>query len=78
MYFNPNDERAMFCLMRTTGRFNKTYPGENNDGEKIKIHISENNIIVDTYQENGWIRRNVYTKDKKKIIREEMLLERWK
>ena len=78
MNFNPNDERAMFCLMKEYGDFNKSYSGQNQNGEDIRIHIARDNIIVDTYQENGWVRRNVYTKDKQSIIREEMFPERWK
>ena len=44
------------------GHGNSQFPffGENEDGERIEIHIAEDSIIYKTYQKNGWIRVNYF------------------
>ena len=37
--------------------------GENQHGEFISIAIWPDNIILTTYQDNGWIRKNYYWRD---------------
>lgn len=37
--------------------------GVNEDGEKVIISIDEESAIVETLQDNDWIRVNIYCKD---------------
>lgn len=39
---------------------NTTFSGNNENGEKVELHVSENGIILKTYQENGYVRVNYY------------------
>lgn len=44
---------------------NSEFPffGENEDGEKVELHVAESGIILKTYQNNGWLRANYYDAD---------------
>lgn len=36
------------------------FSGINEQGEKTLMSISASGIVVDTYQSNGWVRKNYY------------------
>lgn len=36
------------------------FSGINEDGEETLMSISASGIVVDTYQSNGWVRKNYY------------------
>ena len=62
--FNPNDWDGMLNLMSRANEFDYDLSGKNENGEPITISISEDNLSVRTYQRNGWIRKNVFWKDR--------------
>lgn len=72
---DPNDWDGMLALMERADEFHIPYMGNNNEGELIQIKISHDNISVDTYQQNGRIRRNIYYKDH---TSEELFEGRWR
>lgn len=37
--------------------------GENTDGEKVHVSVNEDNLTVETFQHNGWLRTNIYYDD---------------
>lgn len=47
-------------LMRLYGNSDMPYSGVNSDGETVHITISPDEIILHTYQSNGWCRVNYY------------------
>ena len=68
----PNSEAAKITttagrvhLIREYGRDSFPYVGVNEDGEKVHISISTTGIVVQTYQDNGWVRVNYYGVDGK-------------
>jgi hypothetical protein len=48
------------AVMDQHGDSPEPFYGENQDGEKIAIHVAHNGIVLVTYQHNGWIRNNYY------------------
>jgi len=50
-------------LMQEFGKSTTPFTGINEDGENITLHIAEESIIVETYQNNGWVRKNYYDAD---------------
>lgn len=58
--FNPNDTQSMNELMEKYGDSNTMKFGVNELGEDIAISIHKDKIVVATYQNNGWARRNTY------------------
>ncbi|PAV40010.1 hypothetical protein CJ260_00800 [Megasphaera sp. ASD88] len=74
---DPTDYDGLLEIMEKFGDSKYIYTGHNENNEEVNIHVSHDSIIVDTYQENGWLRRNVYTNDDGDIIKEEMYPERW-
>lgn len=59
--FDPQDWEGMRKLMEQYGDSDVPYEGVNEQGETILISIGKESITVRTYQNNGWIRRDVYT-----------------
>lgn len=47
-------------LMREYGNYPDMLIGINSNGERTAISINPDNIVVTTYQDNGWIRENYY------------------
>jgi hypothetical protein len=47
-------------LMREYGDFPDMLFGTNSLGERTAISINTDNIVVVTYQSNGYIRKNIY------------------
>lgn len=79
---NLADDEVILSLVeeykgRTT--FDKTFAGKNENGEMVIFHIEDEGVLVETYQENGWVRMNHYLIDEDfGIIREEYFNGRWK
>lgn len=54
---------AMRALMATAEKYPEIMTAQNADGEKVLAAIKTDHIIMDTTQENGWIRRNILWHD---------------
>lgn len=67
----PNELSAQFDttegrrkLVELYGDSDTMFSGENADGETVMVSIdTENGIVLNTYQHNGWVRVNYYNKD---------------
>ena len=66
----PNELSARFGeievrrqLMKEYGDSTTDFIGENEDGETVSMAIYTDKIIVTTYQNNHWIRKDYYDKD---------------
>lgn len=57
---NPSSLEEMQELMDKYGNSDSSYFGENESGEMVEISIFHDKIIVSTYQENDFIRKNIY------------------
>lgn len=58
--FDPHDWKGMKELCKRHEEFTVPCVGENEDGEHVWISVNKDNITVQTFQHNGWIRENVY------------------
>ena len=54
---NPEIRRRM---MAEFGESKTAYSGVNADGETVLLSIASDSIIVQTHQNNGWVRVNEY------------------
>lgn len=61
--FNPHDLQSMITLMDAHGDSDTMLPGVNENGETVHISIFRDKIVVVTFQNNGWERKNVYYRD---------------
>ena len=59
--FDSHDLVGMRKLMDTYGDLDYALFGTNEDGEDVQISINHDSIVVETYQDNGWIRKNYYS-----------------
>ena len=73
--FDPQDHEGLCRLMDRASEFRGLMRGINDDGETIHIMIYADKVTVDTFQENGWIRRNTYWRD---WSQEETFEGKWK
>lgn len=73
--FDPHDLDAMRALMDQYGAQNAVFAGPNEHGEETTMSITRNNIMCETLQHNGWVRRNIYWRDGSS---EEAFDGRWK
>ena len=71
---DPSDLDGMRKLMDEHGDSKFPFSGTNEDMEQVSISIAKDRIDVVTYQDNGWIRRNVYWRDG---TREELFEGKW-
>ena len=63
-YFDSNNPGLLRELIKEHGSSNTMFFGANSEGEKMTISIdTEQGIITNTYQNNGWVRVNYYTVD---------------
>ena len=74
MYINFNSYAELIELMNNEKKYPMVLLGENVNGEDTLIDIESDFIEVETYQKNGWIRRNVYWRD---MTVEELYDGRW-
>lgn len=62
----PNEDVACFkdpdCKVRLMRKYGHCAPfiGTNAEGEKVILSIAPDSIVLETYQSNGWIRKNYY------------------
>lgn len=61
--FDSTDWEGMLDLMKKHGNSELPFVGQNEDGESVEISICTDNISVRTFQNNGWVRLNVYHDD---------------
>lgn len=60
---DPYDYAGMLDLMKRHNEFDVPWDGKNKDGEHIQISVNKDNITVETFQNNGWTRENIYWND---------------
>ena len=61
--FNPADLEGMIKLMEEYGDSETAKFGNNEFGENVSISIFNDKIVTVTYQNNGWVRKNIYYSD---------------
>ncbi len=61
--FDSSDLEGMRKLMDEYGCSEVPFAGTNEEMEDILISICKERIDVVTYQNNGWIRKNIYWRD---------------
>lgn len=61
--FDPADFNGMIALMDEYGDSKYSFFGKNEDGERVRISIHHDMIVVETYQFNDWTRINRYYRD---------------
>lgn len=61
--FNPHDLEGMVRLMDKYADSEFPFEGKNENGETVLISINKNNIAVETFQANEWVRINTYWRD---------------
>ena len=54
------DSKKLVNCMAEYGNSKTSFSGKNENGETVFVHVASDNIIIDTYQSNGWVRRNFY------------------
>ena len=60
---NPSDWERMLKLMDEYGDEPLPFHGKNEYDEPIIISVNPDNITTQTFQDNGWIRTNIYNRD---------------
>lgn len=61
--FDSTDLDGMRQIMEKYGDSKTAFFGTNGEEETILISVFHDKIVVDTYQSNGWLRKNVYDYD---------------
>jgi len=69
-----NDLDHLIEIMDTYHDSSEPFYGNNTQGEDIQLSIFQNLIVLVTYQDNHWIRKNYYHRDG---TIEEMFDGRW-
>lgn len=63
-YFDGASPELLRQLIKDHGKSGTMFTGTNSEGEMMTISISsEEGIITNTYQNNGWVRVNYYDVD---------------
>lgn len=60
---DPTDLEGMRKLMEEHGDSETAKFGRNELDEVVSISIFKDKIVVVTYQDNGWVRKNIYHYD---------------
>ena len=63
IHLDPTDFEGMLKLMDDYGDSKTMFPGTNEGGEDVHISIFPDKIVTETFQHNGWIRKNIYYRD---------------
>ena len=65
LQIDPNDFKGMEALMERANepQFEMPWSGINDEGEHTLTSVNNDNITVQTFQNNGWMRENIYWKD---------------
>ena len=58
-----NNDTQLRELMEEYGDSTQMFFGKTEDGEDQQISINSDCIVVDTFQRNHWVRRNIYWDD---------------
>lgn len=58
--FDPHDWDGITELCKRHAEFDVPWSGHNEAGDEVLISVNEDNITVETFQSNGWIRENIY------------------
>lgn len=61
--FDNTDYEGMIQLMEEYGDSEHAFTGETDYGEMIIISINPDNIVTEVFQDNGWVREEVYSID---------------
>lgn len=61
--FDSQDFKGILALMDEYGESEYPYEGKNTEGERVLISINKDNVTVETFQANGWVRVNSYHRD---------------
>lgn len=61
--FDSKDWKGIVELMKKADEFTEPCVGENSEGERVLISVNHDNITVQTFQNNGWLRENIYWND---------------
>lgn len=72
--FNSADLAGMRQIMKKFGDSETPFFGTTTEGEDITISVFKDRIVTLTYQNNGWLRKNVYDQDG---TREELYEGKW-
>lgn len=75
IYFDSKDWKGMIELMDKYGDSESPYPGQTENGERTNLSINHDSIVLEVYQDNGWVRQNWYWRDG---TTEETFEGRWK
>lgn len=60
---NFDDLENRRIIMKEYGSIESALTGVNENGETTTLHIAHDSLIVETYQNNGFIRKNYYDAD---------------
>ena len=60
IHFDGNNPDLLKSLMKSYGKSESAFIGTNENGETVSISIYPDKIILETYQNNGWSRKNYY------------------
>jgi len=60
---DSKDYSGMLKLMDRADEFHVPYFGKNDEGETVMISVNHDNITVETFQNNDWVRENIYYRD---------------
>ena len=71
---DPTDQDGICQIMDQYGDSETSFFGQNDNGEDIMISVFKEKIVTETFQSNGWSRKNIYNRDG---TREELYEGRW-
>lgn len=63
IYFDSKDWNSMEKLMDEYGDSIFPFRCINDQGETVLLSINPDNIVAETFQNNGWVRKNVYYRE---------------
>ena len=75
IYVDSNKYEKLIELMDDYKMYHDRAWGHNKDGEQVSISVNKDNVVVETFQNNGWLRQDWYWRDG---TQEEVFEGRWK
>lgn len=63
MYIKFDDQKQLVSLMDKFGEKGEILAGDNNNGEPSIVKVSKSCVVVETYQDNGWLKVEYYHRD---------------
>lgn len=61
--FDPEDINKIKWLVENSDKFDMPLSGVNDDGETTLVEVTDEFVLVTTFQKNGWSRKNYYYPD---------------